>query len=99
MGSREGLQVGGAGPQRDLDLDLLAVPEQVDRDRLARGELGQDRVERVLGVDRLAVDRGDDVALLDAGLGRRAVRDDRVARLADAGLTAVDVGALVDRAA
>ena len=38
----------------------------------------------MLGVDRLALDRDDDVALLDAGLGGRPVRDDRLTRAAGA---------------
>ena len=70
------LEVGRARPEGNADRDRGPVPEDVQvtvrRVRTAPG-----RVERVLPVDLLAVDRGDDVAVLDAGLGGGAVRDDR----------------------
>ena len=45
--------------------------------RLAGGQLAHHEVERVLGVQRLAVDRGDDVARLEAGGLGRTAGDDR----------------------
>src|SRR5687767_1167614 len=76
----------GAGPrsalwaraQRDLDVLAVVVADDLQRHRLARRELDQDRVERVLAVDRLAVDAHDDVAGLEPRLARRAVVDDCV---------------------
>ena len=55
----------------------LAVAQDLQLHRLARRELHEQRVERVLLVDLDPVDRQDDVAVLDAGLGRGAAGLDR----------------------
>ena len=57
---------------------MLAVAQDVHVDRVARRELGERRVERMLLVDDLAVDARDDVAVLDAAeVGRLARLDAR----------------------
>ena len=72
------LEVGGAGPQGELDGHRLAVAEDLERDRSRPGRYWlRRRVERVLAVDRHAVDLDDDVAVLEAGVGGRGVRAGR----------------------
>src|SRR5918995_521468 len=89
--------VGGAdgsvdreGAQRDLDLVLVAVTGEGDGDLVAGG-VAPDGGRQVGGVaDRVAVDGGDDVALLQAGLLGRAAGLDR----AEQGAAGVGVGDL-----
>ena len=68
---------GGPRPERDLERHVLAVAQDIHGDRVARRELGERRVERMLLVDDLAVDADDDVAVLDPGVRRRACRPRR----------------------
>ena len=60
----------------ELDLEglLLAEAHDVDVDDVARLEAANDALQRAHLIDRLAVGRDDDVADLDAGFLRRAVR-------------------------
>src|SRR6185369_9525953 len=91
---RPGLQPRRPRPERDLERHRGAVAQDLDVDRVARRELSQGRVERMLLVDDLVVDADDDVAVLDAALvGRLARLDagDRVAVLVDAADQCPDV--------
>ena len=77
----------GRVPSVTWSVIVAAVAQDLDVDRVARRELGEGRIERMLLVDDLVVDADDDVAVLDAGLvGRLARLDarDRVAVLVDA---------------
>ena len=66
------LQVARARPEGDVEGQLRPVPEDLEAHRVVRLELDEQRVERMLLVDLDAVDREDDVAVLDAGLRGRA---------------------------
>ena len=74
----------GAGASRGTSVSSMGVPPrstEIDQRVLAfRPVLGEDVVERMRRVDALVVDGRDDVALLEPGRVRRAVRDDARAR-------------------
>ena len=55
-----------AASQSDLERDRGAVAQHLDVDRVARRELRQGRIERMLLIEHLVVDADDDVAILDA---------------------------------
>ena len=79
--SQRSVQVGGSRSQRDLDGHLLPVTQDLHVHRLARRELGEGRVERMLLVDDLVLDADDDVAVLDPRRRRPACRLDAGDRL------------------
>ena len=65
-----------AGAERGVERHWLAVADHVEARALARRDVGDEKAQRVVGRYRLAVDADDHVALLEAGLGSRAVRLD-----------------------
>ena len=68
-----GLTLGRQSPERNRHCLFLALMDQSELDRSARSH-GADPAREFAGVrDRIAVDRGDNVAAGDACLGSRAI--------------------------
>ena len=68
------LEVGGPRPEGDLERDGLAVAQELDRDGLVGANWLRVASSGCSLVDGLVADLGDDVAVLDPGLRRRACR-------------------------
>src|SRR4051812_31528553 len=71
---------GGARPELDLGGRLLTVAQDRQGDGVTGCIHAEGRIERMVAIDRLVVDLGDDVALPDARLISRTARDDRRGR-------------------
>ena len=87
------VEVGRTGAQRGSQVEALAVAQDLEGDLVARREAQHLQVERIGAVDRKAVDGGDDVTGLEAGVVGRAARHDRAALVG----AAADPGAGGDR--
>ena len=74
------VETGRSRPERDLDVDRLAVAQHAQGEHVARAVQAEDVVEALRRVDSTAVDGRDDVARQEAGLLCRAAVDDRRSR-------------------
>ena len=87
----------GRVPEGDVEAVVEAPSRSTARVTVLAGCVGQQhQVERMLAVDGLAVDGGDDVAVLEAGRRGGAVGDDGLGRGAVRAFLAVDPGAVLD---